>query len=131
MSNPEILSIISIAVTAIVGIILSRQIKSQQQIIGQYKDLLQTLDLNKIKEFHELDKKAILSQVKLELNNFHEQNAATFGRQFDEMASYISDQLIHFTKDQRDEIIKRHLPHSQKLFFDHFRHIEDIQKGEP
>ena len=131
MSNSEILPIFSIAMTAIVGIILSRQIKSQQQIIGQYKDLLQTIDLNKIKEFHELDKKAILSQVKIELNNFHERNAATFGRQFDEMASYISDQLIHFTKEQREDIIKLHLPHSQKIFFDHFQHIEDIQRGEP
>ncbi len=131
MSNPEILSIISIAVTAIVGIILYRQIKSQQQIIGQYKDLLQTLDLNKIKEFHELDKKSILSTVNLELNNHYQKMEASYGRQFDEMASYITDQLLHFDKDLRDDIVKRHLPNCQKLFRDHFEELEGKSKDVP
>lgn len=128
MNINEIASIATLLSTIIVGVILSSKIKTQSDLLNKYKDILGVIDIGKIKEFHELEKRAIVSKHSLEIDNFYKQTLSDVEHQFDEMASYITSQLLAIDSEVRKEIIRVHLPNCQVLFQDHFDRLAGKQK---
>jgi hypothetical protein len=51
MTIESVLTIVSCCISGLVGIVLYRQIKSQKEVIDSYKNYIQTLDINKFREY--------------------------------------------------------------------------------
>ena len=120
----EITPYLSLIGTIVVGIILSRQIKSQAEILNSYKDYINTIDLNKIKQFHDLEKSSIVTKAEIETQRFIQNIDADFHHQFDEMATFTHITLSKMTKEQRELTMQKYLTFSQELFTEHFKKID-------
>lgn len=124
MTLIEITPYLSLIGTIVVGVILSRQIKSQAEILNNYKDYISTIDLNKIKQFHDLEKSSIITQAEIETRNFIQKIDSDFHHQFDEMATFTYIMLSKMTKEQREVAMQKYLTFSQKLFVEQLREID-------
>lgn len=124
MNITEIAPYLSLIGTIVVGVILSRQIKSQAEILNNYKDYINTIDLNKIKHFYDLEKSSIITQAEIETQNFIKTIDSEFQHQFDEMATFTYVMLSKMTKEQRELAMQKYLTFSQKLFIDQLNEIE-------
>lgn len=116
MELTEILTGVSIIATAIVGIILSRQIKSQKEIIEKYKGLVEATspdkiialhdrEIDKIKTLMDSDIKELRTQV-IEMGSYIDYDL----NKMEEMAKSINQPEI-FDRSARVGIINRQMPH--------------------
>lgn len=120
MDTNLILAIISIATTSIVGIILYRQIKSQKEIIQNYRTYIETLDIDRFKKYIEtaesLSQKKILIEkenYEIETERFKSKTAEKYAKQSTEMAmliAYFFNTNSKATKDEKLELLKKALP---------------------
>lgn len=111
MDFPSIASIFSIVVTAIVGIILSKQIKSQSEIIQKYKDLVNAYNPDKIIVLHEREVAKLKESMSLD--------TAELKNQIIELGAFATKSLEVFEEQHksigrtfyRTEIVKNNMPH--------------------
>ena len=113
MSTNEILTLVSIVATAFVGVILSRQIKSQKALIRQYEGYMNAINPEKVTALHD----RIVEQL-TQANEFDKKQLET---QLLELAIYVDYYLTglyktHFpdTPDRKTHII-RNMPHCEEL----------------
>jgi protein-arginine kinase len=118
MTLSEITPFLSLIGTIVVGVILYRQIKSQLELLNNYKDYINTIDLNKLKQYHDMEKMSIATRSEIETQSFIQNIDSEFHHQFDEMATFTYMMLSQMTKEQRELAIRKHLTFSRKLFIE-------------
>ncbi len=115
--NPTIyLPIISIIATVIVGVILSKQIKTQKEIINGYKGLVDSVNPDKIIKLHDREIDKIKADMSFDINELKTQifELATFA---DEIIEGFQDILktAKVEEDFRKASIEESMPHCRKL----------------
>lgn len=115
----QILTLISIGSTLVVGYILSHQIKSQKQLIEQYKLYIETLDIKKFKDYintmDDLNEKKIKAEIEkkeIEMKQFKEKNANKYAAQATELTRLISYFMnsSEASRENKIEFLKEALP---------------------
>lgn len=122
MDYPLIVSLISIATTSIVGIILSNQIRSQKEIITNLNKYIETVDWEYVKNYYEafkvpaeIDKERmrVIEEFRLKQDNVTEE--------FNELANYMYEVFNNLNKFKpgfaKDSALSS-LPKTSKYFLD-------------
>jgi hypothetical protein len=122
--TPEFIisSLIPTIAIIVVGVILRKQIKSQQEILEMYKGYASTFDSKKYKEAYEdvHIPMAVSKALKKFEENWEKENEdfAIIGRafvdQYDEMQQYIGKQFEGYDKQTVDRIVNDNFPKSQR-----------------
>ena len=114
ITNPSIyLPIIAVIANVFVGIILYRQIKSQKEVIENYKGYVDAINPDKIIALHNKE----IEQLK-KITDFDHEQLTT---QLLELAIYVENHLTRiystYTPDSidRETHINRNIPHCAKL----------------
>lgn len=117
--SAETISTISIAVNLVVGGILFAQIRSQKQIMKQYKTYIETLDINKFKDYMTViedmgDKKVQAEKInsKLEQNRNKEEIKAYYEKYYNEVVPFLLYQINNMKMDyvEKMDLVKGAFP---------------------
>ena len=118
-----IIIIVNIIANVVVGVILSRQIRSQNKIIKHYKNLVAAYDIQYLKSLHEAEKQALSSISTFTIEQLQVQVS--------ELAHFTHNSIIVFNMQHRgigkpfdkDYLIDARLPHCKKV-------LSEIQEQE-
>lgn len=134
MGNNELISLLSLATTCIVGIILYRQIKSQKEIIQNLKTYSEIIDIEKIKKMVEFQHQTTMSAAKTFLkeeikeyitpilteagNEVKDLLLASMGDKFNELAEFAFEYIMSLPEKEQRAFIREYFDHNKDMFLE-------------
>ena len=108
MDSQSIFIILNIIATVVVGIILKRQINSQNQIIANYKGYIESTDATRVIKLKEEEVEQIKKNLSLDIN--------TLQRQVSEMSVFINH-VFNTYQDMADDMNEPNLFDRDSVIF--------------
>jgi len=134
MEINEVVSLLSVVTTCIVGIILYRQIQSQKQIIQNLKTYSEIIDIEKIKKLVEFQHQTTMNAAKTFLkeevkemltpklkeagNEVKDLLIASIGDQFNELAEFVFDYIMSLPENKQRAFIREYFVHNKDMFLE-------------